>query len=388
MGLGSTWIGEAGASIDLAGQYDGRAVAIGGTGSSYIENGASVFLNPASLDGVKNVAATADLSPIGPSLTTPVAGPESSVASAPSFFPLFVAGGAFRVSDRIVLGVAVYPTTGFGATYSKAIGGDDLSFALAQIEASPAASIKLIEGLSLGLGYRITYTRETLHVPMPLAPAPSDITLTGTNYFGVHAGLYYRPTNDLRLAFTYRSKVTSSLSGTNEMGGAKMDATSAFGSPNRFKVGASYSFLEQRLLLAADVKYLLFSASNKSADITTMTPMGPATAPQPLDWKDVLAFGVGAEYWTLPMFAVRGGYSLSQSATPESTASPFAPPPGVIQAVHLGVGVRLASTDLDLGGFYMFGSKHLAADPTRPAVVPGDYKMGTMLAALSATYRM
>src|SRR6266516_1205561 len=122
-GVGCALLGgtEARASIDLAAQYDARAVAIGGTGSSYVENGASVFLNPATLDGVKNVAATVDLSPIGPALTTPLAGPESSVKSDSSFFPLFVGGGAFRLSDRIVVGLAVYPTTGFGATYSKAI---------------------------------------------------------------------------------------------------------------------------------------------------------------------------------------------------------------------------------------------------------------------------
>ena len=383
--LGST---EARASIDLAGQYDARAVAIGGTGSSYVENGASVFLNPATLDGVKNVSATVDLSPIGPALTTPLAGPESSVKSDSSFFPLFVGGGAFRLSDRIVAGLAVYPTTGFGATYSKAIGGDDFSFALAQVEVSPAASIKIVDGLSFGLGYRFTYTRETAHIPMPLAPAPADITLTGTNYFGLHAGLYYRPTNDTHLAFTYRSRVTASLSGTNEMGGAKMDATSSFGSPDRFKLGISQSLLDKRLLVAADVKYLLYSATNKSADITTMTPVGAATAPQPLDWKNVFAFGLGAEYWTLPTFAVRAGYSITQSATPESTASPFTPPPGVLQSVHAGVGMRLEAVDLDLGGFYMFASTHIAADPNHPTVMPGDYKLSTLLAALSATYHM
>jgi long-subunit fatty acid transport protein len=386
--LGTLFARDAMASIDLAGQYDARAVAIGGTGTTFIENGASVFLNPATLDGVKNVAATVDVSPIGPVLTTPLAGPDTSVKSDSSYFPLFVGGGAFRLSDRIVVGVAVYPTTGFGATYSKAIGGDDLSLAIAQIEASPAASIKIVDGLSFGLGYRITYTRETLHVPMPLAPAPSDISMSGTNWFGVHAGLYYRPSSDLHLAFTYRSRVTADVSGTNEMGGQKLDASSSFGSPDRFRLGASYALLDQKLLVAAEAKYLLFSASNKSADITTMTPVGPAVAAQPLNWKNVAAFALGAEYWTTPMFAVRAGYSLTQSATPESNAGPFTPPPGVIQGVHFGLGARLAAVDLDLGGYYAFASKHLDADPSRPTVMPGDYRMGSLLAALSATYRM
>jgi long-subunit fatty acid transport protein len=107
-----------------------------------------------------------------------------------------------------------------------------------------------------------------------------------------------------------------------------------------------------------------------------------------LDWKNVFAFGVGAEYWAMPMLALRAGYSLSQSATPEHTANIFLNPPGLLHAVHAGAGVTFANVDLDLGGYYAVGSRHISADPTAPTVAPGDYGSNTLMLSLSGTYRM
>jgi long-subunit fatty acid transport protein len=380
---------EANASTDLPAQYDARAVAMGGTGTSYVENGSSVFLNPATLDGVRAFAGTAVISPLGPTLTTPVTGPDSSVKSSTTYFPLFLAGAAYRLSDRVVVGFAVYPTSGFGASYLKVGGGGDVTLSIAQIEASPALSVELVRGLSVGLGYRITYTRESSDFPAGAgSPSASQSTLTGTNFFGVHAGVYYRPTETLHLGLTYRSQVTSSLSGTTDTGGGSFDTRQNYASPQRFKLGASCALLEGKLLLATDVKYLLFSASHKSLDTTIVTPMGSVSTSQPLDWKNVLAFGAGAEYWASTRLAVRGGYSLSQSATPDRAASIFSPPPGLLHGLHAGAGMKLTGVDLDLGGFYTFGSRHLAADPGAPAVAPGDYDMTSLMFSLSGTYRL
>jgi long-chain fatty acid transport protein len=381
---------EARATTELPAQYDARSVGLGGTGASFIENGASVFLNPAALDGIKNFALTAVVRPVQPVLTAPLAPPpmNAGVKADTSFFPLFFLGTGIRLSEHIVAGLAVYPTAGVGSTYSKAIGGQDLSMSVAQFEAAPAVSFKVIDGLSLGLSYRITYTRQAAHQPPPLAPAPTDITLDGFNYFGIQAGLYYRPADIVHLAFTYRSRVDTELTGTTEVPGAKFDTKSGFNSPNRFRLGASISPPGIPLLVAADIKYHLYSDSNQTSDVTITTPSGPGTTTQRLDWKNTLGLGVGLEYKVTPMVPVRGGYSLSQSATPESTANPFTPPPGAIHGIHLGIGVRLPAIDLDAGGIYAFASRTIDASPSNAMVLPGEYKMTTLLFSLSATYHM
>jgi long-chain fatty acid transport protein len=380
------WVHEAEASTDLPGQYDARALAIGGTGPSYIENGASVFLNPATLDGIETFAGTLAIAPIRTQLTSPVAGPGSSVESDSPFFPLFFVGGGYRLSEQFVVGAALYPTAGFGATYDGAAGGgNDLSLSLAQFEASPAISFKVTDGLSLGLAYRFTYTRQQAK-----QPGPTEVEMTGISYFGLHAGAYYRPSDEWHFGLTYRSRVDSSLSGTAEMLGQEFDAESEFAAPHRFRLGASYSPGGTSLMLAADVKYLLYADANESIDTTIETPAGNLTVSQRLEWENVLAFGLGAEYWIVPEFAVRGGYSLSQSATPDHTATPFTASPGMIHTGHLGAGLKLSSLELDLGGLYSLASKEVEGDPSAPppgGPVPGSYDMDVLLVSLSATYR-
>ena len=378
---------EARATTELPAQYDARSVGLGGTGSSFIENGASVFLNPAALDGIKSVAATLVVTPLQTVITAPLPPMAVPVKADAPFFPLFLAGAGFRLSDRIVAGLAVYPTAGVGSTYSKAFGGQDFSMSIAQFEAAPALSVKIIDGLSLGLSYRITYTRQTAHQPPPFAPAPADVNLDGFNYFGVQAGLYFRPAEIVHLAFTYRSRVDTELTGTTEMGGMKFDTKSGFNSPNRFRLGASIAPPGTGLLVAADIKYMMFADANQTLDTTITTPMGASTTTQRLDWKNTLSFGFGVEYKVAPIVPVRVGYSLSQSATPESTANPFAPPPGGIHGVHLGFGVKLPMMDLDAGGMYAIVNRTIDRPPNM-MVLPGEYKMTTLLFSLSATYHM
>jgi long-subunit fatty acid transport protein len=387
----SLYCREARATTELPAQYDARSVGLGGTGASFIENGASVFLNPAALDGIKNVAVTAVLSPTQPVITAPLLPPpmNTPVKADGTFFPLFLAGVGLRLSDQFVLGLAVYPTAGVGSTYSKAFGGQDLSMSIAQFEAAPALSYKIVDGLSLGLSYRITYTRQSAHQPpTPPAMAPADITLDGFNYFGLQAGLYYRPLDIVHLAFTYRTRVDTEVSGTTESGGMSIDTKSKFNSPHRFRLGASISPPGVPLLVAADMRYSLYADSNETQEITVATPTGPGTTIQRLDWKNTLTFGLGVEYAIVPLVAARVGYSLSQSATPESTANPFAPPPGAIHAIHLGFGLKLPLIDLDAGGFYGFANKTIDPSPSNMMVIPGEYKLTTLLFAVSATYHM
>src|SRR5262249_23057651 len=142
--------GVAYGSTDLPGQYDARAVALGGTGTSYIEKGSSVVFHPAPPHGVSKLARAAVILPLQATMTSPVLGAETTAKSDGSIFPLFLAGAGYRLSERVVLGFAVYPSSGFGATYANVAGGGDLSLTLAQMEASPAVSYRLADDLSIG----------------------------------------------------------------------------------------------------------------------------------------------------------------------------------------------------------------------------------------------
>ncbi len=370
-------------STEPPGGYDGRSLAMGGTGAAYIHNASAIYHNPASLDGVKSFTATLDFTGSAPRLTSPVSGDGTSVSSDFSVYPLFLAGAAYRLTDRIVIGVAAYPTGGFGSTYSRvpSYGGQDLKFRILILEATPTISVMLVDHLSVGLGYRITYAKETAHAPSPPGMPPTDASLSGTNFAGFHLGAYYQPDPDWELAFTYRSKVNTSLSGTTTQGSTSQNTTSSFASPHTFKVGASHGLFRGALLLALDFKYLLFSESNQEL-VTTVGTFPPQH--QPLNWRDVLSVSFGAEYRLNPLLALRAGYSISQSATPASTANFFTVPPGVINSFHAGAGISLTGWDFDLGALYEFNG----GDNLQPQGAPaGSYRLRTVIFAASITFR-
>ncbi|HVH45538.1 MAG TPA: outer membrane protein transport protein [Labilithrix sp.] len=388
--------GNAHASTELPAPYDARSVGLGGTGISYIENGASVFHNPAALDGIRKFAGTAAFTGFIATVKAPVLGPRTSLESETAVNPLFLLGAGYRLSDRFVVGLGVYPTIGFGGEF-KLPANQRLSLTVAKFELAPAVSFRIIDGLSLGLSYRITHTRQTFHSPAqpPVAPgAPptpeADVSLTGTNFFGLQAGAYYRPIEPLHVGLTFRTQVGGAMTGTTETAGQTFDTRAEFGSPARLGLGISYKLIQQ-LMLTADAKYLFYSGTTDALRTTVQLPAqlgGPQTTTTPFNWKNVPAFGLGVEYWPIEMLAVRGGYSLTKSATPESTASALTPAPGWMHGGHLGVGLKVSDLQIDVGGSYLVVStevNRVAPPPPAPGQ-PGEYKINAFLASASATY--
>jgi long-subunit fatty acid transport protein len=378
-------IGAAHATTDAPAHYDARSVGMAGTGAAFIENGASVFLNPATLSGVKKYALTGDLTLSMPALSAPLGAGGASIDSSVTPFPLFLVGGAYRV------------TAGFGAAFKNlvALGGERLEMSLAQFEISPAASYAITDELSVGLGYRVTYTMEGAHLVQP-APtgtglATTDLSLHGTNFLGAHIGVYYRPLSVLRFGITYLSKVASDLDGTarTNLVPGDLTARSKFSAPHQFGAEAAFSTLENRLLLAARFRYYLYSESNKDLPTTVDFPTGAVTSTQVLNWKNVAAGGLGAEYLVVPRVPVRIGYLITQSSVPKAYASPFLPPPGLLHAIHAGAGLRFTDCDVDLGGYYAFGSRTVSAAEADLAAgtIPGEYSIKNLVIAASFTYR-
>lgn len=381
------------ASPELPGQYDARSVGMAGTGATFLHNGAAVFHNPASLDGVDQLAVTGVISPFMPKTTAPVEGPNDSTSTDFTVIPLFLAGAGYRVTERVVLGLAGYAHTGFGAKFAdvEALGGENMELVAAIMELAPALSFRITEGFSLGASYRISYAQQktSLVVPVPdpmtgmLVPTKMESDLSGMNFTGFQLGANYAATEDLHAAVTFRSQVKTEVSGDTTMNGMDFDTTSEVATPHRLLLSVDHEFLEDRLLLAANFKYLFYKGSNDEVDTVMTVPMvGEQKTTQELGWKNVPGFALGAEYMATEMVPVRLGYSLSRSATPEEKANPFAPGPGWIHGLHAGTGARLDSVDLDLGGQYLLQR----ADIEPETALPGEYNFDAVVVSLSATY--
>jgi long-chain fatty acid transport protein len=393
-GLALAWLANsavAPANPDPPAAYDARSVGMGSTGVAYVHNGASLYYNPAALQGVDKGAVTLDFSPLAPRVSAPLGGSNVQVESQRKIFPMFLVGGAYRVSRELTLGLAVFPTMGFAAKYTSApiLGGAALNAQLAAIEIAPGVSYALTDDIAIGATYRVTYMSYGMESPVtPPTPTPAaKVDLSGWGFLGVQLGVFARATKTTRLGLTYRNKVPVNMSGTTDMTGVpqSLHTEMQFASPHIFKFGIAQSVLQDRLLFAVDFKLSLYKNSGKDLVVKTDMPgAGTSSTTQTLDWKNVVGVYAGGEYRFAPQGpALRVGYSLSQSATPDNYAQAVLPPPGLQQAIHGGAGMSFANVDVDFGGYYMFGGKHV-----QPAGLPlGDYSLNAILVALSGNYR-
>lgn len=383
--------GLAHANIEPPAAYDARSIGMGSTGVAHVHNGASLFHNPAALSGVEKGALTATFAPLLPQTKAPLAAPpDTQVASERGFFPMFLVGGAYRVHPKLTLGLAAYPTMGFASKYKSvtALGGLEVSAKLAAMEIAPGAAFNLTDDISIGLAYRVTYMSYGAHMPtamvLPTGPVllDSKLDVSGWNFLGIQAGAFAKITKTTRLGLTYRNKVPVNMKGNTEIGGQTVTSEVEFAAPHAFKLGVAQALLDDQLLLALDLKLSLYKDAEKT--LAVKTPAG--TTEMALDWKNTFGVHAGAEYRFAPEgFRARLGYSLMQSATPENRAMPILPPPGLQHAIHAGAGYSTRNFDVDLGGYYLFGSANGA--PGAPFQA-GDYSMNAMLFGLGGTYRI
>jgi len=375
------------ATTEPPSNYDARSVAMGSTGAANTRSATAIYYNVGELAEVKKLTLTADIAPTMVALRGPADGPNTQVDSKNAVFPTFFLGAGYRLSDRVVVGLAAYAVGGFGTEYSAVAGppGTPRGLSVGSFEVSPAVAFELSKQFSIGVAYRASYVMETLKLSLPTPPmgavADGEASLSGASFLGAQIGLYYRPLSTARFGLSYRTKTTTKVDGKLTVGPISDDWSSKFSFPHSFRLGGAYDIIAEKLTVALDFRYLLYAESNKEIVIHSSQP----DQVQTLDWINTFAVGAGVEYFASPKIPVRAGYVLTQSATPKDHAGLFFVPPGLIHSLHAGLGVKLQNLDLDLGGYYAFGGSDVSDSSNGP---PGHYGMKTYVGSLSASYHL
>ncbi|HEY2407636.1 MAG TPA: outer membrane protein transport protein [Polyangiaceae bacterium] len=392
--LVATLVARAHATTEPPTNYDARSVGMGSTSAANTHSATAVYHNAGELAEVQTFTGTAAIAPTLVPLRGPADGPNTQVDSKSTVFPTFFLGAGYRLSDRVVIGLATYAVGGFGAEYSAialppgtppGVPPPPNGITVGAFELSPAAAFEVTKNFSIGVGYRASYVIEQLKLSLPTPPAGALVAgkanLSGASYLGGHLGLYFRATPQLRFGLAYRTKTTTKVDGKLNAGPITDTWSSKFSFPHSFRVGFAYDVIPDKLTVALDLRYLLYSESNK--EIVIHSSQGDQT--QTLNWINTFAVGGGLEYVVSDMIPVRAGYVLTQSATPKDHAGFFFVPPGLIHSIHAGVGVKLSKLELDLGGYYAFGGSDVDNTPNG---YPGHYGMKTYVGSLSVNYRM
>lgn len=413
------------ASTDINGLFDARSHALGGSGVAWLDSAGAIPANPALLDQIGKLTLSLDVfyirsQPEAPYTVwhTDANGQHypayDSIRSAAASAPLPFFGAAYRVHDRVVIGLAGYPVIGQGASADYKPAPDDMPGLMASnraslglLEAAVPVSIKLLDNLSLGLMWRVTYMTQSVSTPASTMVYPGVLVdkasntvvnakfdVTGVNFAGFELGLLYKPLPYLRVGLSYRSKVTVDGHGTarTKLGTTEsvLDVQQGYSNPHAFRAGFALSLLNDKLLIAEDLKYLLYADAFKQLPTTTTDQKTgkSMTTLQNAYWMNSFSVHLGVEYKVASAVAVRLGYALVKSATNADYALAFFPPPGYSHQIMAGVGIRaLDQLNVDLAGGYIVLASHVDT-ATKDNAGVGNYASRGFAVSTSVTYHM
>jgi long-chain fatty acid transport protein len=422
------WVVETSASTDINGLFDARSHGMGGTGVAYVDSAGSIPINPALLDQIGRFTISLDGFGIIAQPTAPYtvwhknAAGESyttyeSIRSEPTSAPLPLLGLAYRLpwfGDRVVIGLAAYPVIGQGSNakyrpapdeYPELWASSKVSMGL--IELGDAISIRLHRNLSLGVMWRMTYMTQSVDTPVPTMRPPAGVLVTpdrsevanaaintsGLNFKGFQFGLFYRATPSLRFGLSYRTKVVAEGNGytVTHLGDQeiKLKTKTTFSNPHSIRGGLAWSTFNDKLLLAADFKYLFYAECWKTADTTTTGMDGRTmTDKRPTYWYNSWVVQVGGEVKTGEVVSLRAGYTILKSATNPDYALAYFAPPGYSHLVTAGMGFKVVdSFNLDIAAGYVVLQSHIdEATPNNAGV--GLYSAHAVEFSLAATYHI
>ncbi|MDA7817096.1 outer membrane protein transport protein [Sulfurimonas sp.] len=191
-----------------------------------------------------------------------------------------------------------------GATFSE-------EFTLKIIEFNPSVAFKLADNLGVAVGARVIYSDGLVKSNGPIvigagAPPPTSVVsrdLEGDSLdFGYNIALAYKPTPELELGLTYRSKVDMTLEGHAKLtsvvgpdyeGGASVDSLL----PASLHVAAAYTFATETTVefvydrtFWSEYKELDF---NYSGALGNLILTAAFDEPKARNWKDVSTYRLG-----------------------------------------------------------------------------------------------
>lgn len=406
--------------------YDARSIAMGLTGTTYLDGPAALVLNPANLEGIEKLGFSLTFTALTVNQRAPVQGPNTVVDSGPGFGPIpagFIAG---RIAPRVVFAGGLYIETGYGSGFSDVVcmdgaevGGPpdytpdtdpatctnpdpqnlDVTFFVGEFAAG--FSFRAHEKFILGLALRLPFAKQTADLWQNVGAA------LGTSFYGrvkndlggigfpsIRFGFTIKPHRKVRISAMYRMFSKIKLTGSADtalLPGADpltLQARADWVIPNALQMGISYQ-ANPRLLLVFEARLQFHGADKTGNPDQTVTATDPAgvlpetTIVVPFGWRNVWSLKFGVEYrFTKDVLALRFGANVAQGATTPEFAQYFTPPPapGNLASVMAGLGFYWDDRNdssikdkykLDIGGLFGFtndtiGNEYIGTEQTIP----------------------
>lgn len=392
---------------------------LGGAASSSVMGPEALYFNPAGLAGTTGLMTNINGSATWAQFKTPVVPGQGQMTSNTQFILPYAAFVSYGVTPKFAVGAGVYIGGGSRAEYTNidwsSLNANLSSFKttdkanLAMTEISIGAGYEVLDGLKIGLGYRILMGKLDLQYsgasPMAGSYALAQYNLngmSGTRYNGFRAGIQYAP-KEARygLGVEWRSKVTFNLTTSDanmnfltpaggtpvtlSTGGANLTNTA----PQNVSIGGHYDLIPKEWRFMTEYTFTQYH-DNQSLQVQSTTTNGLSFTDIYQGWSNMNNLRFGTEYKALGDLALRAGYIWTSQVVPNSAANPLFASPGTGNTAVIGLGKALMP-DLVINGALEYSwAKGSVASSDKPifSTQTGDYNARAYVIHFDATYAL
>ena len=358
--------------VDIPALHGARYGGLGGAVLALVDEPSAVYHNPAGLAGIDGLAFTGGVTVFMTNLRTNPDFEDQGLKTGNSIAPGFLVATGWRVHERVTLGFGFYPMGAVGGSfrYDNIAKVDTINEQLALLlEATPALSVQLPGGLSVGAGWRLSYLTFDRRLGMATDPSTVDVSMSGANLTGFRLGAQWSLPPHLAVGVAYRHRIV--LHGTTDSGrlvGLKLaDIEGDLTVPS--KLGAGVRGTWGRVTAAADVEYV-FNEQFESIPLSGTLPDdgGDIDVAFLFHWRDSVTAKGGVEVEVAPKLFARAGYAWDQPAANSRYPSTFSAPEAASHMVTAGAGWDAGPWAVNVALGHRFeNSRDIAEDEIAPS---------------------
>jgi long-chain fatty acid transport protein len=384
-----------GFQVNLQGQ---KQQGMGGAGSALIQDGAAAFFNPGGLSFLQGNSVNVSPNAVFANSAYLDANTNSFARTISPTATPFAAYAVWGPDSGIVkLSLAAYTPFGSIVTWQDGWTG---RFALTSLKLQtvfiqPTVSVKVCKKLGIGAGFVIANGNVELKQDLPIQDASGNYgkaDLKGkASAYGYNAGIYYKPTDKLSLALTYRSQINMKVNDGTATFTVPPSLASNFPSgpfsaslalPSVLTLGGAY-VLNDKLSFALDINYIGWKCYDTLAfDYKTNTST-LADTKLPRCYKNTFAFRYGAQYWINSNIVARAGMGISLTPIKDGYVTPELPDANRVNYM-VGLGYKIYKRFM-IDASYTF--EHFTRKDHNIALnLDGTYKTYISAVGLSFTY--
>lgn len=351
-----------------------RSSGMGGSGIAITEDVTSSNSNPASLAYIEGSVFQFDLGFISPK--TSFEGPNQKINGESMIIPLPSFSYAHRVENSdLVLGISLIGEGGLGTEYNSGILNQTFSSDLAYATLNFTAAYQINDKWSVGITPYLSYSVMNMQIGNKIKL--EDMKASG---YGIKIGTIYSINERWNVGLKYTVEDQLDYEGDYVIGSNEGSAETNLSWPSELALGTSYK-LTEKLLLAADIKFIEWSNAMGNMDIKLNDSKDQSI---PLDWKDQIVYAIGLEYSATDKIKLRAGYNYGANPIPSATVMPIL---SLITEHHITAGIGYKYSDnLTFNGSleYAFDNSQKNTD----SLLNGTSETGIIIGSLGMSYKL